>query len=292
MLNPASSEMKTAEQIKTEKVSPLKETYLKNELACTPNIDVSQLQYNERPGGYKSSASSLPVPSGQSFSSNVVKKPLSTSGEYMKSIYNSPPVMVDHGRNMKPSLESSNNSHSLMASNTNATLCHSYKDKIHTTSEANASVVTEKYTCQAHAIPSQPFVRTVSGLPSVFVEASTVFVSKALVDHSPVKKTYGAFSSGSANLGHPNFGDQQPKDGCLQRKSEFLSGLEAEGHSTGLAQPALEIYNRNAQKGPRIANVVHRFKSSVELLEIGVVLSGRFWSSSQAIFLKGLSLGN
>ncbi|KAF8691686.1 hypothetical protein HU200_040072 [Digitaria exilis] len=293
MLNPGSSKMNTAcpsaEQIKSENVSHRKETYLKNELACTPNIGVSQLQYNGRPGGYKSSAVSLPVPSGQSFSSNVATKPLSISGEYMKTTYNCPPVMVDHGRNMKPSLESSNNFHTLMASNTTATLCHSYKDEIHTTPETNASVVTEKYSSQAPAIPSQPSVRTISGLQSVSQEASAVFVSKALADRSPVKNTYGSFSSGSANLGHPKFGDQQPKDGCLQRKSESLSSLEAQGHTAVLAQPALENHNRygSAQKGPRIANVVHRFKSSVELLEIGAVLSGRLWSSSQAIFLKG-----
>ncbi|KAK3159414.1 hypothetical protein QOZ80_2AG0149820 [Eleusine coracana subsp. coracana] len=45
--------------------------------------------------------------------------------------------------------------------------------------------------------------------------------------------------------------------------------------------------NVGAQKGPRIANVVHRFKCSVEPLEIGYVLSGKLWCSSQAIFPKG-----
>ncbi|WJX84061.1 hypothetical protein P8452_66671 [Trifolium repens] len=41
------------------------------------------------------------------------------------------------------------------------------------------------------------------------------------------------------------------------------------------------------QKGPRIANVVRRINCNVEPLEFGVVLSGKSWCSSQAIFPKG-----
>jgi histone demethylase JARID1 len=257
-----------------------------NDLACTLNTVASQLQYNGGPGGDKNSAPSLSVPSGQSSSSNVGTRPLSTSGEYIKNAYGSLPVMVDHRSNMKPSSESSNNSHRLMTSNTNASLCYSYKDKIHITPETNALVTKEKDSNQIRAASSQHFVRTVSRAQTVSQEASaSVFASKPLPGPSLVKNTYGGFSSSSAHLGHPNFCNQQPNDGCLQRKSESLSGLEARGHSPLFVQPALE--NGSAQKGPRIANVVHRFKSSVELLELGAVLSGRLWSSSQAIFPKG-----
>jgi hypothetical protein len=106
-----------------------------------------------------------------------------------------------------------------------------------------------------------------------------------------VKNTYVGLSSGGAHIGHPNFGNQQPSDECLKRKSESLSGSEARGHSAALVQPALGNHNGSggAHKGLRMANVVHRFKSLVESLEIGVVLSGRLWSSSQAIFPKGSS---
>lgn len=45
--------------------------------------------------------------------------------------------------------------------------------------------------------------------------------------------------------------------------------------------------NNNRQKGPRIAKVVRRINCNVEPLEFGVVLSGKSWCSSQAIFPKG-----
>ena len=147
--------------------------------------------------------------------------------------------------------------------------------------------MTEKNSNQIRAASSQHFVRTVSRAQTVSQEASaSVFASKPPPGPSLVKNTYGGFSTSSAHLGRPNFCNQQTNDGRLQRKSESLSGLEAREHSPLFVQPALG--NGSQQKGPRIANVVHRFKSSVELLEIGAVLSGRLWSSSQAIFPKGL----
>ncbi|CAD6241795.1 unnamed protein product [Miscanthus lutarioriparius] len=300
MLDTSSLETDTSgpstEQIKSGNISLQKETRTKNEVPCTLNNSVS-------PEGHKGSLN-FPVPSGQSFSSNFATRSLSTKGESMKNAYglavfegsressragdrisslgghhNIPPIMVDQGSIMNLSMESSNNSHRLMASNTNATQCHSYKDQMHVTPETRAC-----------ASSSQPVARTVLRAQSVSQEASAgVFASKSLIDPSLVKNTYGGLSSCGAHLGHPNFGNQQPSDGCLQRKSESLSGSGARGHSAALVQPALENHNRNggAHKGPRIANVVHRFKSIVEPLEIGTVLYGRLWSSSQAIFPKG-----
>ena len=46
--------------------------------------------------------------------------------------------------------------------------------------------------------------------------------------------------------------------------------------------------NNYRQKGPRIAKVVRRINCNVEPLEFGVVLSGKSWCSSQAIFPKGM----
>lgn len=46
--------------------------------------------------------------------------------------------------------------------------------------------------------------------------------------------------------------------------------------------------NNFRQKGPRIAKVVRRINCNVEPLEFGVVLSGKSWCSSQAIFPKGM----
>lgn len=265
-------------ELKSGNVSPQKEPWVKNDLACTLNSGVSQLQYDGGPGGLKSSAQSLPIPSGIPFSANVATRPFSTSGDIrMENAYSSLPVMVDRGSNMKSSLGSSNNSHSLMKSSTNASLCYSYKDKMHITAETDGWVMTERDSCQARAASSPPFVRTVSRAQIVSQEASVSnFASKPSAGSSVVKTTYGGFSSGNP----------QPNDGRLQRKSESLSGLEAWGQSPLVVQPAPEY--GSPQKGPRIANVVHRFRSSVELLEIGVVLSGRLWSSSKAIFPKGL----
>lgn len=46
--------------------------------------------------------------------------------------------------------------------------------------------------------------------------------------------------------------------------------------------------NNHRQKGPRIAKVVRRINCNVEPLEFGVVLSGKSWCSSKAIFPKGI----
>ncbi|AQK55555.1 Lysine-specific demethylase JMJ703 [Zea mays] len=309
MLDKASLETDTCpftEQIKSGTIS-LQEAHMKTEVSCTLNSSVI-------PEGHKSSLS-LPVPSGHSLSSNFATRSLSTAGESVKNTYdlvvfkgsressragdcisspgvhhNIPPIMIDQGSNMNPSMESSNNSHRLMASNTNATQFYSYKDQMHVTPETRASVMTEKDSSQASAASSQPFAGTVLRAQSVSQEASpSVFTSKPLIDSSLVKNTYVGLSSGGAHIGHPNFGNQQPSDECLKRKSESLSGSEARGHSAALVQPALGNHNGSggAHKGLRMANVVHRFKSLVESLEIGVVLSGRLWSSSQAIFPKG-----
>ena len=52
------------------------------------------------------------------------------------------------------------------------------------------------------------------------------------------------------------------------------------------SQNNLDRYYR--QKGPRIAKVVRRINCMVEPLEFGVVLSGKSWCNSQAIFPKGM----
>ncbi|GJM87193.1 hypothetical protein PR202_ga03123 [Eleusine coracana subsp. coracana] len=138
------------------------------------------------------------------------------------------------------------------------------------------------------------FAKTASRVRSGSQEVTvSVFASKPHIDPSLLKNTYGGFSSGVGHLGHPNLGNQQPNDGWLQTRSESPCSMEDRdsGHSALLVHPipTLENHHRNvgAQKGPRIANVVHRFKCSVEPLEIGYVLSGKLWCSSQAIFPKG-----
>ncbi|KAM0905662.1 hypothetical protein ACQ4PT_017254 [Festuca glaucescens] len=391
MLSLASPETNNAsppvEQMKLGNVSPSKEPCVKNELSCPTNNDTSRLQCNGGLGDQISSAPVLSVSSSQSFSSNVVTRPFNSSSESAKSVHglavlkgsressfqtgdcrpslgehcNRSPTMIHDGTNIKPSLESSNTSHRLIASDSNATLSHLDNDHTLITPETNASVMFEKGSSQVCTVPSQQFDKTVSRTQSVSQEASgSVSASKTLI-HPSVAKTprgnftsasahhgnltsgnqqqtlhrsftsasahhrnltsgyqqqtphgsftsasayhgnitsgnqqqtpHGSFTSASAHHGNLTSGDQQPNNVWLQRIPESQSAVEvrARGHPSTLAQPALEMHSRNggAQRGPRIANVVHRFKCSVEPLEIGIVLSGRMWSSSQAIFPKG-----
>ena len=316
----ANSACPLTKQIKSENVSQLKEPCVKNELSC-PTSNGTSRQHNGGIGGHKVAAPSLMVPSGQSFPAHAVIRPLITSGESTRSAHvlavskesretscqtgdctssltlreyhNRPLSMIDNGANMKPDLENLDNSHRLMASSDfNATLCHSYKDQTFLTLETNTSVMTEKGSNQARTA-SQQFVNTTSRTQNVSQEPlCSVTAPKQLIDPQVVKNAYGVFGSGSAHLGHPTVGNQQLNERWHQRQSDSLSSVEvrARGHSAMIVQPALENHSRNgvAQKGPRIANIVHRFKCSVEPIEIGVVLSGKLWSSSQAIFPKGL----
>ncbi|KAK9732902.1 hypothetical protein RND81_04G031100 [Saponaria officinalis] len=55
--------------------------------------------------------------------------------------------------------------------------------------------------------------------------------------------------------------------------------------SPSCSQSSVDKYHR--QKGPRIAKVVRRMNSNVELLERGCVIPGNQWSCSRAIFPKG-----
>ncbi|KAM0871709.1 hypothetical protein ACQ4PT_039196 [Festuca glaucescens] len=401
MLSLASPETNNAsppvEQMKLGNVSPSKEPCVKNELSCPINNDTSRLQCN---GGLGDQISqSLKGSRESSFQTGDCRPSLAEH-------CNRSPTMIHDGTNIKPSLESSNTSHRLTASDSNATLSHLDKDHTLITPETNASVTFEKGSSQVCAVPSQQFDKTVSRAQSVSQEASgSVSASKTLI-HPSVAKTprgnftsasahhgnlisgnqqqpphrsftsasahhgnltsgyqqqtpHGSFTSGSAHHGnftsgnqqqtphgsftsasayhgntsgnqqqtphgvftsasahhgnitsgnqqqtpHGSFtsasahhgnlssGNQQPNNVWLQRIPESQSSVEvrARGHPSTLAQPALEMHSRNggAQRGPRIANVVHRFKCSVEPLEIGIVLSGRMWSSSQAIFPKG-----
>ncbi|KAK3128928.1 hypothetical protein QOZ80_6BG0468390 [Eleusine coracana subsp. coracana] len=170
-------------QIKSGNVSPLKEQVVKSELFCPPNNGTNQQQYNEGIGCYKGLTPSSAVPSGKSFSSSPVTRPLITSAESMRSA---------HG-------------------------LAEFRDSRESSSRTGES-------------------------------------SSSLPEHhnrSPIR---------------------------VSDETKMKPGLQSSNNS-----------HRNgvAQRGPRIANVVHRYKCSVEPLEIGTVLSGSLWSSSQAIFPKG-----
>ena len=93
-----------------------------------------------------------------------------------------------------------------------------------------------------------------------------------------------------------NAGSQQPQP-CGSGKPNIEDEMGANATSTSVdnsrtmagspssSQNNLDRYYR--QKGPRIAKVVRRINCNVEPLEFGVVLSGKSWCNSQAIFPKG-----
>lgn len=86
-------------------------------------------------------------------------------------------------------------------------------------------------------------------------------------------------------------GGRSPND---EKKHEKM-GISATSNSvdnirpiTGNPSCTSNNLDRNfRQKGPRIAKVVRRINCNVEPLQFGVVLSGKSWCNSQAIFPKG-----
>ncbi|KAK9292509.1 hypothetical protein L1049_020482 [Liquidambar formosana] len=82
----------------------------------------------------------------------------------------------------------------------------------------------------------------------------------------------------------PNNEDKVEKMG-LNTNSKLVDNLRTSTGNPSCTQNNLDRYFR--QKGPRIAKVVRRINCNVEPLEYGVVLSGKLWCNSQAIFPQG-----
>ncbi|GLT95109.1 hypothetical protein SLE2022_128110 [Rubroshorea leprosula] len=84
--------------------------------------------------------------------------------------------------------------------------------------------------------------------------------------------------------GKMNAEDKHEKMGT-NAASYLLDNVRGNVGNPSCSQNNLDRYFR--QKGPRIAKVVRRINCNVEPLEYGVVLSGKSWCNSQAIFPKG-----
>lgn len=207
----------------------------------------------------------------------------------------------------------------LMNCEDKATSCSPHKDQDLVTPQTNASLMSEK------EIDKQPLVQVSSdSLNSTFLdfkdqkEATLENVSKLpdqwLYRFSP-EKTVECAKSASSSIARPKTdlfsvketcdGDvtkvylQNPQSASGKQNSESKQGkvesnpecnLVVRGNlvttSQSYPQNCPDRYNRQ-QKGPRIAKVVRRVNCNVEALEYGVVLSGKLWSTSQAIFPKG-----
>lgn len=78
---------------------------------------------------------------------------------------------------------------------------------------------------------------------------------------------------------------------CSNGKPDGVITSLAENARTLTGNPSSSLNNLDRyyrQKGPRIAKVVRRINCMVQPLEYGVVLSGKSWCNSQAIFPKGM----
>lgn len=84
--------------------------------------------------------------------------------------------------------------------------------------------------------------------------------------------------------GSPNNENKHEKMG-VNATSNLVDNIRPITGNPSCTSNNLDRYFR--QKGPRIAKVVRRINCNVEPLEFGVVLSGKSWCSSQAIFPKG-----
>ncbi|XVE62732.1 hypothetical protein DITRI_Ditri06bG0142900 [Diplodiscus trichospermus] len=97
--------------------------------------------------------------------------------------------------------------------------------------------------------------------------------------------------TGESNLQHPMpLVNEKPNEDKHDKMETIASANSVDNSRTNAGGPSCSQNNldRNLrQKGPRIAKVVRRINCNVEPLEFGVVLSGKLWCNSQAIFPKG-----
>jgi hypothetical protein len=85
--------------------------------------------------------------------------------------------------------------------------------------------------------------------------------------------------------GSPN-NENKPEKMGMNATSNSVDNIRPITGNPSCTSNNLDRYFR--QKGPRIAKVVRRINCNVEPLEFGVVLSGKSWCNSQAIFPKGM----
>ncbi|EEF40380.1 transcription factor, putative [Ricinus communis] len=118
---------------------------------------------------------------------------------------------------------------------------------------------------------------------------STAGFGRNIQDSSNMRETNKDRNIANAGSEHvQQIGSAKPNDEDkmgADATSNSVDNSRAMAGSPSCSQNNLDRYFR--QKGPRIAKVVRRINCNVEPLEFGVVLSGKLWSNSQAIFPKG-----
>ncbi|XP_074567076.1 lysine-specific demethylase JMJ703-like [Curcuma longa] len=204
------------------------------------------------------------------------------------------------------------------------TSCSSHKDQDLITPQTNASLLSEKeihmlpvleasssenlsciisdvkvqqkvtFDKYSSNIPDQQLLTVPLGKTSECPKSANDTIISPLKDLSHVKESCGSDSSKFPQNPQPSGGDVQiyenkwkiessPENNVVDRRNPIATS------SSSYPQKSIDRYYPH-QNGPRIAKVVRRVNCNVEVLEYGVVLSGKLWSTSQAIFPKGIFL--
>ncbi|XP_073012098.1 lysine-specific demethylase JMJ703 [Typha latifolia] len=221
--------------------------------------------------------------------------------------------------NQEPLRESSKSSERWTDCDVKVTFSNSHKDTILLTPETNTSTMNEKdsnmleKSCNLSDLPfvddrhqgggtclknfsgplNQQVVRLSPQDISLCTNSSGASISKPIAKFLGVKE---ACDSSRADIsGHlqAHRDSGTPNEESMRGKTELFSDHDMvdRGNLVATSPPScsensLDRCNR-LQKGPRMAKVVRRINSTVEPLEYGIVLSGKLWSTSQAIFPKG-----
>ncbi|XP_068665722.1 putative lysine-specific demethylase JMJ16 [Aristolochia californica] len=134
-------------------------------------------------------------------------------------------------------------------------------------------------------MPNAPFVRTPQN-PSHNVNSKAVTSDSVREPSSTEVSIVGSHVKHPLLLGtgksYSEYKNEGPEPGSGLRVKDGVGSLR-----DNILGSSNNLERHFHQKGPRIAKVVRRVISVVEPLQFGVVLSGKLWSNSQAIFPKG-----
>ncbi|XP_008802145.2 lysine-specific demethylase JMJ18 [Phoenix dactylifera] len=215
----------------------------------------------------------------------------------------------------QPVLESSEIFARLTNGDDKVNFCNSQKDLVLVTPETNASVTSEKVASllpivgksghrpypvslwgsdgktQSSSLQNQQFVRSYPQNTSHSKNSVAVSNARQNVEFLIAKRKH-EFVTTNIRSYLQQSGSVKTEGGIKGDKSgpDFVHNLidKTDSVTAGSYCPRNSIDRSNCpQKGPRMAKVVRRMNCSVEPLEYGVVLSGKLWSSSKAIFPKG-----
>ncbi|KAL5566870.1 hypothetical protein UlMin_030034 [Ulmus minor] len=189
--------------------------------------------------------------------------------------------------------KSSELSERLIGADDKVSSCDLIKDPVLCTPETDAAVMGEKVVCSLPDGEKNDFAPhpiQVRDNPHEQVGSNQLNLSFHLgslgPQHSKNLKDFSAIRDRiDHNLVNMRSDSQLPQPFCNGKSDGGTKSLAENGRAlTGNTSSSPNNYR---QKGPRIAKVVRRINCMVEPLEFGVVLSGKSWCNSQAIFPKG-----